>query len=77
LDAGSTDEAKNQLEEVLHVSPGNALAKSLLGRVLIAEGDQASGRRLLEEALVLWSDADDELIYAQEARDALAALGTG
>ncbi|MEJ2297200.1 MAG: tetratricopeptide repeat protein [Woeseiaceae bacterium] len=77
LDAGATDEAKNQLEEVLHVSPGNALAKSLLGRVLIAEGDQASGRRLLEEALVLWSDADDELIYAQEARDALAALGTG
>ena len=77
LAAGATDKAKMQLEEILRVYPGNAYAKSVLGRVLVAEGDEANGRRLLEEALALWSEADDEYIYVKQARESLAALGSG
>jgi tetratricopeptide (TPR) repeat protein len=77
LDAGATGKAKAQLEETLRVYPGNAFAKSVLGRALIAEGDAENGRRLLEEALALWSEADEEFIYAREARAALDALDFG
>jgi len=76
LDAGAPDKAREQLEAVLRVYPGNAYAKYLLARVLIATGDVDNARLFLEDALALWSEADDELLYLRQARETMASLGT-
>ncbi len=77
LDAGAVAKAKGRLESVLRMYPGYAYAKFMLGRVLIADGDETNARAVLEEALALWSDADDDFIYVKQAREALGALGSG
>jgi len=77
LDAGAAAEAREQLEEVLRIYPGNAYAKSVLGSVLIADGDEENARAVLEEALALWSEADEDYILLKQARRSLASLGAG
>ena len=74
LEAGDTDKAKRELEDVLLVYPGNAYAKMVLARVLIAEGDEENARLFLENALELWSGADDNFLYREQAREVLASL---
>ncbi len=74
LEAGAVDKARDQLEDVLRVYPSNAHAKSVLGQVLIASGDVDNARLFLEEAISLWSDADNEFRYLQQAREALASI---
>ena len=46
----------------------------VLGQVLIASGDVDNARLFLEEAMSLWSDADGEFRYLQQAEEALASL---
>ena len=74
LEAGAVDNAREQLEVVLRAHPSNAHAKSVLGRVLIASGDTANARLFLEDAISLWSGADEEFRYLQQARQALASI---
>ena len=74
LEAGATNKAKDQLETVLRVYPGYAYAKLMLARVLIADGDVDNARLFLEDAIGLWSDADEEYLHLQQAREQLASL---
>ena len=53
LDAGATDKAKSQLEDVLLAYPSNAYAMFILGRTLVAEGDEENARLFLENAIEL------------------------
>ena len=73
LEAGAIDKARDQLEAVLRVYPSSAYAKSMLARVLIASGDVDNARLFLEEAINLWSDADDDFRYLQQARETMAS----
>lgn len=75
VEAGANDKAKAQLEDILRVYPSNAFARLVLARVLVAEGDDEGARAFLEEALKLWSSADEDFILLGQARDLLAGLG--
>jgi tetratricopeptide (TPR) repeat protein len=74
LEAGATGKAQAQLEAVLRVYPGNARAKLMLARVLIADGAADNARLFLEDALALWSEADEEFRHLQQAREVLSSL---
>lgn len=74
LDAGATGKAQEKLEAVLRVYPGNAYAKLMLAKVLIADGDSDNARLFLDDALALWSAADEEFLYLQRARELMASL---
>jgi tetratricopeptide (TPR) repeat protein len=74
LEAGAVDKAREKLEAVLLVYPSNAHAKSVLGRVLIASGNVDDARLFLEDAISLWSDADDDFRFLQQARETLASI---
>jgi tetratricopeptide (TPR) repeat protein len=74
LDAGAIDKARDPLEAVLRIYPSYAYAKLMLARVLIAAGDADNARLFLEEAIALWSDADEEFVYLQQARETMASL---
>jgi tetratricopeptide (TPR) repeat protein len=76
LEAGATDKARDQLEAVLRIYPANAYAKYILAEVLMAEGDIGNARMFLEDAVALWSDADDDFLYLQQARATLTSLET-
>ena len=74
LEAGALDKAREGLEAVLRVYPSYQYAKLVLARVLIASGDKDDARLLLQDAIKLWSDADDDYRYLRQARDVLASL---
>lgn len=74
LEAGALDKASEQLEAVQRVYPSYQYAKLILARVLIASGDADGARLLLQEAIDLWSEADDDYGYLRQAREELAAL---
>jgi tetratricopeptide (TPR) repeat protein len=76
LEAGATGKARAQLEAVLRVYPGNARAKFMLARTLIADGDADNARLFLEDAIELWSKADDEFRYLRQAREVMSLLET-
>lgn len=77
LEAGAMDKARERLEDVLRVYPGYAYGKLILARVLIAQGDISEARLFLEDAIGLWSDADEDFLYLQEAREMLAQIDSG
>ena len=74
LEAGETERAKAQLEEILRLFPSNAYAKLVLAQVLIAEGDTDSARLFLDEVLKLWSGADKSYVRLKRAEEVLASL---
>ena len=74
LEAGAVDKARDQLEAVLRVNPSYAYGKFMLARVLTAAGDVDNARLFLEEAMSLWSEADEEFLYLQRARELMASL---
>ena len=74
LEAGAIDKARDQLEAVLRVNPSYAYGKFMLARVLTAAGDVDNARLFLEEAMSLWSEADEEFLYLQRARELMASL---
>ena len=74
LEAGETEKAKAQLEEILRVFPSNAYAKLILAEVLVAEGDTDSARLFLDEVLTLWAGADEGYVRLKRAEEALASL---
>jgi len=74
LEAGETEKAKAQLEEILRVFPSNAYAKLILAEVLVAEGDTDNARLFLNEVLALWAGADEGYIRLKRAEEVLASL---
>ena len=74
LEAGAIDKSKEQLEAILRIYPGSAHAKLMLARALIADGDFDNARLLLDEAIALWSNADEEYVYLRQAREQIASL---
>ena len=46
----------------------------MLARALIADGDVDNARLLLDEAIALWSNADEEYVYLRQAREQIASL---
>ncbi len=74
LEAGDRERARAALEDILHVYPSSAFTKLILARVLIAEGDEDGARKYLDEALEVWSAADDDYIHVVEARELRASL---
>ncbi len=74
LEAQALDESRDRLEEILKVFPSNAHAKLVYAKVLMAQGDQETGREALLEALDIWADADTDFIYSQESKFLLDSL---
>lgn len=74
LEAGETEKAKAQLEEILRVFPSNAYAKLILAEVLVAEGDTDNARLFLNEVLDLWAGADEGYVRLKRAEEVLASL---
>jgi tetratricopeptide (TPR) repeat protein len=74
LEAGETEKAKAQLEEILRVFPSNAYAKLILAEVLVAEGDTDNARLFLDEVLDLWAGADEGYVRLKRAEEVLASL---
>jgi predicted Zn-dependent protease len=74
LDAGAPDKARDELEKVLKVYPGNAHAKLVLAKTHVAENNRAEARRLLNDAAAAYADADEDYIYLAEVRDLLDEL---
>jgi len=74
LEAGETETAKAQLEEILRVFPSNAYAKLVLAQVLVAEGDTDNARLFLDEVLQLWAGADKSYVRLKRAEEILANL---
>ena len=76
LEAGAPEKARGQLEAVLRVYPSNAYAKYMLARTLLATGDVDNARLFLEDALAVWSEADNDFLYLRQARETMASLGS-
>ena len=74
LEAGETQKAKAQLEDILRVFPSNGYAKLVLARVLIAEGDTDNARLFLNDVLELWAGADEGYVRLKRAEEVLASL---
>ena len=74
LEAGETEKAKAQLEEILRVFPSNAYAKLILAEVLVAEGNTDNARLFLNEVLDLWAGADEGYVRLKRAEEVLASL---
>jgi predicted Zn-dependent protease len=74
LEAGETEKAKAQLEDILRVFPSNGYAKLILARALIAEGDTDNARLFLGDVLELWAGADEGYVRLKRAEEVLASL---
>ena len=74
LQAGAFDDSRDTLEEILKVFPANAYAKLTYAKLHLAEGDEEAGRKALNEALEIWSDADAEYIFLKEAEAFMSGL---
>ena len=74
VEAGAPEKAREQLDAVLRVFPANAYAKFILARALIAEGKADDARLFLEDALGLWSEADEDFRYLRQAREVMAGI---
>jgi tetratricopeptide (TPR) repeat protein len=74
LQAGAFDDSRDTLEEILKVFPANAYAKLTYGKLHLAEGDEDAGRKAVNEALEIWSEADADYMFLKEAESLLSAL---
>ena len=74
LQAGAIDKAKEQVESVLRVYPSYPYAKLILAQALAASSDDDGARLLLDEVINVWSDADEDFRFLQQAREAMASL---
>lgn len=74
LDANAIGKSQRQLEGILKVFPADAFAKSILGKVLAAQGNTEAARDVLSDALEIWDDADDNFIHKVDAIALLASL---
>ena len=74
LEAGETEKAKAQLEDILRVFPSNGYAKLVLARALIAEDDTDNARLFLDDVLKLWAGADKSYVRLHQAEEVLASL---
>ena len=74
LQAGAFDDSRDTLEEILKVFPANAYAKLTYGKLHLTEGDEEAGRKALNEALEIWSNADAEYIFLKEAESLMSGL---
>ena len=71
LDAGALEKSQSKLQDILKVFPSYAYAKLMAARVQLARGDEVAARRLLTEALEVWSEADADYVYLLEAKSLL------
>ena len=74
LDANALEKSQAKLQEILRVFPSYAYAKLMSARVQLARGDEVAARKLLTEALDVWSEADADYIYLLEAKSLLGNL---
>ena len=71
LDAAALEKSQAKLQDILTVFPSYAYAKLMAARVQLARGDEVAARRLLTEALEVWSEADADYVYLLEATSLL------
>lgn len=74
LTANAIDEAQARLDEILRAFPASAYAKLVYARLYLAQGDTEEAREKLNDAMEIWSDADDDYIMSQEAASLLRSL---
>lgn len=74
LQAGANDAARASLDEILKVFPAQGYAKLTYAKLHLAEGNTEAGRKELAEALEIWSDADADYIFLQEAQALMSGL---
>ena len=74
LQASAFDNSRDTLEEILKVFPANAYAKLTYGKLHLAEGNEEAGRKALNEALEIWSEADADYLFLKEAEALMSGL---
>ncbi len=74
LDAGAISKAEAVLQEVLRLYPGNAHAKLVLARGLLAKQDNDLARELLREVADTYAAADADFVYLSKMQALLARL---
>jgi tetratricopeptide (TPR) repeat protein len=74
LDAGAIDDSRDILEDILKAFPANGYAKLTYAKLHLAEGNIDAGRKALNEALEIWSDAGDDYVFLKEAEALMSEI---
>jgi hypothetical protein len=74
LDANAAGKAQEYLDDILKAFPAYPYAKLVSARAHLANGDEVTALKLVNEALEAWAEADEDYVHRQQAlalRDSL------
>lgn len=74
LQAGAIEASRASLEDILQVFPANGYAKLTYAKLLLAEGNTEGGRKALADVLEIWSEANPDYLFLQEAQSLMSSL---
>lgn len=64
---GELENALERIDEVLKLDPNEPVSLMEKARILYAKGEKAKAKKLYEQVMAIWQDADESYEYYQEA----------